>query len=102
MTPVLMCVGRVVNNAALLDLPCLQRMLGGADLRVEIFHVISFLLMYASCCGVTCPAQVCHQSHTRCLLSQADQQAQPSCSKLSCVLLVSDHHIMVALHLVVS
>ena len=31
---------------ALLDLLCLQQLLGGADLRLEIFHVISFLLMY--------------------------------------------------------
>lgn len=68
---------RVVNNAALLDLPCLQRMLGGADLRVEIFHVISFLLMYASWCWTACPAQVCHQPHTRCLPSQAHEEQQP-------------------------
>ena len=40
---------RVISNAALLDLPCLQRLLGSADLRVEIFHVILFLLMFASC-----------------------------------------------------
>lgn len=37
---------RVLNNLAMLDLLCLQRLLGGADLRLEIFHVISFLLMY--------------------------------------------------------
>ena len=88
----------MVNNAALLDLPCLQRMLGGADLRVEIFHVISFLLMYASWCWATCPAQVSHQPHAESLLSQADRQEQP---KLSCVLLASehgnDHHIIVTL-----
>ncbi|KAL0051384.1 hypothetical protein WJX82_006453 [Trebouxia sp. C0006] len=39
---------RVISNAALLDLPCLQRLLGSADLRIEIFHVISFLLMFAT------------------------------------------------------
>ncbi|KAL3152178.1 hypothetical protein ABBQ32_001269 [Trebouxia sp. C0010 RCD-2024] len=49
---------RVVNNAALLDLTCLQRMLGGADLRVEIFHVFSFLLVYAAWCWASCPSQV--------------------------------------------
>ncbi len=39
---------RVISNAALLDLLCLQRLLGSADLRIEIFHVISFLLMFAT------------------------------------------------------
>ena len=48
----------MVNNATLLDLPCLQRMLGSADLRVEIFHVISFLLVYASWHWARCAAQV--------------------------------------------
>ncbi len=35
---------RALNNVALLDLGTLQRMLGGSDLRVEIFHVMSYLL----------------------------------------------------------
>ncbi|KAL0033380.1 hypothetical protein WJX77_006860 [Trebouxia sp. C0004] len=39
---------RVISNAALIDLPCLQRLLGSADLRIEIFHVISFLLIFAT------------------------------------------------------
>ena len=35
---------RALNNVAILDLGSLQRMLGGSDLRVEIFHAMSYLL----------------------------------------------------------
>lgn len=50
----------------MLDLPCLQQLLGGADLRLEIFHVVSFLLMYVTRQWVTQAAQV--QVH-KCLTS---------------------------------
>ncbi|KAK9829067.1 hypothetical protein WJX72_003735 [[Myrmecia] bisecta] len=39
---------RVLNNAAFMDLAAMQRMLGSLDLRVEIFHVISFLLTFCT------------------------------------------------------
>ena len=54
--------------------------------------------------GITC--QLYNLPHTHCLLSQADRQAQASCSKFSRLLLVYElgnhHHIIVALRLGVS
>ncbi|KAJ7564334.1 hypothetical protein O6H91_02G013300 [Diphasiastrum complanatum] len=40
---------RVLNNIARLDLPLVQNMLEMPDLRMEFFHLVSFLLSYCTC-----------------------------------------------------
>ncbi|XP_020270686.1 S phase cyclin A-associated protein in the endoplasmic reticulum-like [Asparagus officinalis] len=39
---------KVLNNLALLDIAFLQRMLGRPDLKMELFHLMSFLLSYCT------------------------------------------------------
>ncbi|KAG0561411.1 hypothetical protein KC19_9G062600 [Ceratodon purpureus] len=40
---------RVLNNVARLDLPLVQNMLALPDLRMEFFHLVSFLLSHCTC-----------------------------------------------------
>ena len=54
--PVATAVMRILNTAARLDHAMVQELLGSADMRIELFHLLSFLLSFCTAAWASRPA----------------------------------------------